>query len=355
MAASESARSNAEPGATPAPKGPAQDPLTQDSSAGEASNDQKPGRAKRVYGWTCNLLATAIVLWAGLTFGRQVLQWWRNDPAPAGFQQEAAAVLGEDALGTPGQPLDLRWGDFTGSLRHVEFTGDRSAARAELRRLCESALPRAGFPTSPPGPAESRLLASLAQRPPNAETPDGWLIYEQAGPIPLVAAVGEPSLEKVADAAVPSEDNESETTGEVAPASRRVVSWGLGIHLAGTRWTLLLLTAQSASPIGEPRRAPQIPPGARRSLSLEAVDGEQVVAFVGHGPGKSWRQFYDQQFSTGAPPRVWRQLGQTWQQRYELSTVLVDVVLSPGERVGELQGLLTIRERPKASSTVENP
>ena len=50
--------------------------------------------AQRISGWTTNGLLTAIVLLAGLGFGRHTLRWWAADASPPG---NPASDLAEDA------------------------------------------------------------------------------------------------------------------------------------------------------------------------------------------------------------------------------------------------------------------
>lgn len=321
-----------------------------------AAADSKRLKAKRVFGWVCNLLATVLVLFAGLVFSKQVLVWWHGDAALAQANREAMAVVGSDALSTPGRPLDLEFGGWPCVLRREEFSGDRSAARAELRRLCEASIARAAMPSEPARPAELRMLAGLKKQTPFAVLPDGWKLYEQDGPMPLVAAVRfetPPASETAAageahptsSPAATSTAKPASGAGEVAPVARRVVSWGIGIHLAGTRWTLLLLTTQAKAPIGDEAWAVLLPPGAKRSLSLAAFDQESIVGFVGRGPREAWQQYYDKQLFPAVTSHAnWQQVGAVWQQRYETSSATIEVVLAPQPGSDEIQGLVTIRK-----------
>lgn len=332
------------------------------STPGESVAESSPHRArlisKRAFGWICNLLATVLVLSAGLMFSKQVLLWWHGDAAAERAKRETMSVMGADAFSTPGIPLDLELGDWPCVLRREEFSGDKPAARAELRRLCQASLAQAALPAAPAGPAEARMLSGLKNLTPFATLPGGWQLYEQDGPVPLVAAVrsetpraSEPfpaaGKEKPASSLdVPSPENSPSEPAEVAPVSRRVVSWGLGIHLAGTRWTLLLLTAQAKPPVGDRGWAVLLPPGAKRSLSLAAFDQESIVAFVGRGPLGLWQQFYDKQLASVATSHLeWRPVGDVWQKRYETASETIEVVLAPRTSTDEIQGLLTIRKK----------
>lgn len=297
--------------------------------------------AKRVFGWTCNLLATVLVLTAALVFTRQVLYWWQGDAAAIRAERETAAVLGSDGVGLSGFPIDMELGSWPCSLKREEFTGDRKTARARLRQLCEASAAEAQIPTSAPGPAEEKMLAGLVGHRPFATLAGGCQLFELDGPVPLVAAV-KPVL--AGSAKSTSTLAPTSQAGQVATSVRRVVSWGLGVHLAGTRWTLLLLTAQTQSPVGDHHWAVLLPPGARRSLSLAAVDRESIVAFVGSGPRESWQQYYDKQLAQAAAPHgAWQLVGDVWQQRYETASTTIEVQLASLAGSDEIQGLLTIR------------
>src|SRR5687768_4459456 len=97
--------------------------------------------ARRIGGWTGNLLATAIVLVASLVIGRQILHWWRED-APADAERSASA----DAELPFQAPRDLRLWTSRGPLSTERVRGDRLAALAAMRRLCSNL-------TIPPPPA----------------------------------------------------------------------------------------------------------------------------------------------------------------------------------------------------------
>lgn len=340
------------------------EPLT---SAPSSPSVDKPGKpaaetpppvfrlfSKQTFGWVCNVLATVLVLTAGLIFAQQVLFWWHGDEAAEKAKRETMAVMGADALATPGMPLDLELGDWPCRLRREEFSGDKPAALAELRRLCQESVAGAAKPVAAAGPAEVRMLAGLTNQKPFAELPGGWQLYEQDGPVPLVAAVHTelPATGKKSPAgkqekpATSSATNAADNAVEVAPVARRVVSWGLGVRLAGTRWTLMLLTAQAKPPIGDRGWAVLLPPGAKRSLSLAAFDQESIVAFAGSGPREAWQQFYDKHLASIATSQLtWRSVGEVWQQRYETATETIEVVLAPQAGTDEIQGLLTIRKK----------
>ena len=336
-----------------------------DKPGKSAAESPSPGFrlfSKRTFGWVCNLLATVLVLSAGLIFSQQVLLWWHGDEAAERAKSETMAVMGADALATPGMPLDLELGDWPCVLRREEFSGDTPAARAELRRLCEASIAQAALPMAAAGPAELRMLAGLKNQKPFAVLPGGWQLYEQDGPVPLVAAVHSDLQAAGENGAVTQQEKPATSSGtnvapkpaEVASVARRVVSWGLGVRLAGTRWTLMLLTTQAKPPFGDRGWGVLLPPGAKRSLSLAAFDQESIVAFVGPGPREAWQQFYDKQLaSVATSQRAWQPVGEVWQQRYETASETIEVVLAPVAGKDEIQGLLTIRKKLTAPTLDE--
>ncbi|HZN34299.1 MAG TPA: hypothetical protein VFB80_10785, partial [Pirellulaceae bacterium] len=86
--------------------------------------------ARRIATWTTNLLATAIVLAAGLAMGWQVLAWWRERP-----EAEAAAALPPEAA-LPAIAESREFWTRGGPLRIERVRGDAAAAQAAMREFC---------------------------------------------------------------------------------------------------------------------------------------------------------------------------------------------------------------------------
>lgn len=143
--------------------------------------------ARRIAGWTANLLATALVLVAGLGVGRQVLVWWyESPPAPA-----AAAATGEQL--PPETPAELKMWTSRGPLTLERVVGDQDAAVAAMKKQCQrlaqgSELPKGVSQERDGGPGEQRFLEKLAKMTPVEQTKELDL-FVPPGDMTMVVAV----------------------------------------------------------------------------------------------------------------------------------------------------------------------
>jgi hypothetical protein len=134
--------------------------------------------ARRIAGWTANLLATALVLVAGLGVGRQVLLWWyESQPAPAAAASEQLP---------PETPGELRMWTSRGLMTLERVVGDKDAALAAMRKRC--ARSPVGPIMQPAGPGEQRFLEKLAKMTPVEQTKELDL-YVPPGDVTMVVAV----------------------------------------------------------------------------------------------------------------------------------------------------------------------
>jgi len=167
--------------------------------------------ARRIVGWTANLLATALVLVAGLAVGRQVLEWWYESPP------EQAAMAGSEQL-PPEMPDELRLWTARGPMSLERVVGDQDAALATMRARC------AGLPIGPVeqpiGPGEQRFLEKLAKTTPVEQTNELDL-YVPSGEVTMVVAVsrGEP----------------------------RIAAWSFALEAEPSRWTCYTFCPAAAS------------------------------------------------------------------------------------------------------------
>jgi hypothetical protein len=144
--------------------------------------------ARRIAGWTANLLATALVLVAGLTVGRQVLVWWNESPA-----QPVAETI--DSSVPPETPGELRLWTTRGPAAISAVVGERAAALTLMREECHrlvaaAAVHQGAFPDRDLGPGEQRFLEKLAKMMPVEQT-EGLSVYEYlpGGDVTMVVAV----------------------------------------------------------------------------------------------------------------------------------------------------------------------
>jgi hypothetical protein len=191
--------------------------------------------ARRISGWTANLLATAIVLVAGLAIGRQVIGWWREGEV-AGRSGIASTADGSSAAtdgtrsvpatldgGTQDVPAslpeELRLSSARGPLEIVHFSGDRFAALARLRTSCralaadrtKSPLPAELVIAPAAGPGEAQWLARLANERPVEQT-EGLDLYQPSGELAMVVAASR-------------------------GPERRIAAWGFALPTGDGQWS----------------------------------------------------------------------------------------------------------------------
>ncbi|MCI0358339.1 MAG: hypothetical protein L0211_07645 [Planctomycetaceae bacterium] len=135
--------------------------------------------ARRIAGWTANLLATALVLVAGLAVGRQVLIWWYESPP-------ARLAAASDQPLPPETSEELRLWTTRGPMSIERVIGDKDAAIAAMRQRCESSP--AATVMQPAGPGEQRFLETLVKLAPVEQTKELDL-YVPPGDVTMVVAV----------------------------------------------------------------------------------------------------------------------------------------------------------------------
>ena len=139
--------------------------------------------ARRIGGWTANLLATAIVVVAGLGLGRQILVWWNEvSPPPAAALEHTDQGLSLDVL-----PADLRLWTTRGPVEISRVHGDRQVVLREMIRKCLS-FDAGKVTLAEPGPGERRFLERLAKLAPVEQTNDLDL-YARDESVTMVVAV----------------------------------------------------------------------------------------------------------------------------------------------------------------------
>jgi len=295
--------------------------------------------AKRLSGWAANLLATAVVLAAGLTFGRQVLLWWRDGGPPPDVN-----VVGSPRMGELTSPHRLEFGGAPLVFQRETLTGDRRAALERLVANCRALAEAQPRPVGEAGPAQRALVQRLAQQPPVFEG-DGFNIHQIPRPLPMAAAL---------------------STGDAPNGSaphRRVVSWAVAMPVATEPveqqagasppgdWTLFSWSAGEGLRAA-PAIAPPLPPGGQQTLLVSAEDGSALAAFHCAGSPRDVMNFFDDHFarrSEGAPWRAtvpWREAQGVWHARFEQArSGSVDVQLAI-DADGAVSGLLTMSTPP---------
>ncbi len=312
-------------------------------STGTGSSDIKPvgfGRlARRITACSGNFLAACVILILGFTFGRQVLQWWRNDPGSASVTRDGSLNAWQPPA-DPTLPHLLEFGDLPIQLTRQVFVGDQEAALEQLRRTCRKAAVRSHVSKRTALPASDRLLHRLNKLKP-VEQGKGWKIYQTGGPVLMVLAVRTVAADK---------------GGQAGSAhAESVVSWGLGLRQIASiegkaaaranRWTLLTGAADCPNADSRSDLVGLIPPGSHRTLAVRFAGGGALIGFRGPTSLENWKRFFDQQGWLRRVP--WLQMEGGWVARYQRSgSETCDVVLT-AETDGLGSGILTITPETK--------
>ncbi len=177
--------------------------------------------ARRIGGWTTNLLATAIILVGGLAMGWQVLAWWR-DEGGAPVEKELAAQLD----GLPQLAEGREFWTKNGPLKVERVRGNAAEAARAMREFCRgvSVMTAEGVP----GPGETKFVAQLRQQAPLEETGD-LALYQPPGQRSMVVAVGR--------------------------TSGRIVGWSFALPAEEGVWTLYHFRPMAAETRGAERIA----------------------------------------------------------------------------------------------------
>lgn len=248
----------------------------------------------RVSSWTSRLIVSALILVAGLGFGRQVLRWWADDaPAASTFESESVSPGG---LGDLGVLHGLEFGSSDWTMSRQTVSGDRQMAVRKLGELCRALAPASRLPKAPAGAEEKRYAASLATLKPAAEEPGQWRLY-MTGDLPPVAIVTRPQA-----------DAREEVAGSpVAASADRVVTWAIAVPERTDLWTLYAFAAGGTTAITATTPGLPMPEDARRTLAIHTAEGGAVVAFRGSSSLESWRSFFEERLAVAGwePAGAW--------------------------------------------------
>jgi hypothetical protein len=303
--------------------------------------------ARRISSWTTNCVLSALILVAGLAFGRQVLDWWATDQT--GTPEPPPQLAMTDGLGDPTRGHRLQFADAPWAMGRETVVGALEDVAKTLQASCRELTVASDPPNDAPGPSEARFLASLVGESPVAEEPGQWQVYQVEAGFPMVAGV------RTASGGSAQGDGE-----QVAQKTRRVVTWGLAVPAADQAWTLYTFyPANTATgPTADFAEVP-LPPDSRKTVSIRAVGGGTMVAFGGPPEPTAWKAFFDRWFQERRWTTVgsWKRSGSTWHLRYartaDRRTEMIDVQFGPDGR-GRLAGLLMIAPADSTSTESEN-
>lgn len=269
-----------------------------------ATSPPDPGRAnagqdfnslaRRIAGWTNNGLATALILVAGLTFGRQVLVWWRAEPAPPAARSAVPPEL-EDGL------KQLHFGTLAGAIQTRTVRGSRDDVFAALRDLCRPSDRPGASAGSQATDAERTLLSTLAGKQP-AESGDGWRIDQLPQGLPLV----------ICSTTVERDSSRSRSTGERPgngmnsvlrlPLDLRIISIGLAVPAADDQWWAYAFRLKGESRAASDSEPFPLPADSIRGLTLTQPDGTVLATFRGQATPAAW----EEHFRTRPPEALWQ-------------------------------------------------
>jgi hypothetical protein len=305
--------------------------MTAESESRRRGQHNAPSVARRISGWTSNLLATGIVLVAALGLGRQLVVWWGVD-SDAQVGAPPAAI----PLGSP--PEELQFGDSGHFVERQSLRGARDAALEAMRAACRRIARSQQWPSESPGENESAFLQRMAERGP-AESGVGWQLHQFDGQFPIVVGIG-----------IRLQSEASTTSAEGAPvakqpeALRRVLAWSLATPSGEGQWTIYTWRAGGSRSPTSPLAEIPLPPQSRRTLTLRSKE-ESVIGLAGSAPLEAWKRHFDNLArERGWPAEPWRLGGTSWHTRYfdPQASQAIDVQLSEPTQ-GRLVGMVIVQ------------
>ena len=239
--------------------------------------------ARRLAGWTSNLLVSAVVLVVGLTFGRLLTSWWAWEGQAGASSALPYRLTDSGTLGDAESPHHVEFGNLPVRLGRQIVVGDTQTVLAALRDRCRVAAELGGQVPRVPGPEETKMLQGMVDQAPVEQLPGKWRMYQLERPIPLVA---------VTDATSLAAGHEGRSLGQV-------LCWGLAFPAGAglNHWTLL-----TVSPTGGSSRSPTdpltmvLPAGAQRQMQVQNEDGGGMLLFGGAGVAEAWWSVIDDWF-----------------------------------------------------------
>jgi len=306
--------------------------------------------SRKVARWATNLLASGLVLIAGLAAGREVLLAWRSSPevatlsAPIDTGDEPPVWNFDEGV------LDLRFGAMPLLVRRQAFSGDQLGALEVLRRhtaaLAQEILPRASQTTKPlDDEAARKLLTRTATMTPVAGEPGRWALYEWQSPLPANMVVADRPTRILAwGLALPAARAAAES------GSWSLFSWAEVAAEHPSTSTESGKSGQAGDGAGESEE-PYRPSGTTLGMSIEAPDGAALATFQARG-GTAWiEQRYDQwSHRVGAKVELaWRSTGSMREARFRLPTGSSVLVQLDGRNRELVQGIVTRWPRPEAT------
>jgi len=255
--------------------------MTDSSLPTRKTENSQPSLGKRLFSRINDVLAICIVLFAGISMGDSVIQWWNRSPEEAHqprLQAAADDITPPDFL--DGSPVRIDAGNLNVQMERSTFRGSQDEVHQQMvERLARIAMQQSSL-LEPPSKAELSLLGVVRNLEP-IWSGDAVAVYHQAGPLGAYVAVRENSADQ---------RNAGQYSGP------RVVSWGFVVAEGDSRWTVWLLLPR----VGQGRFAETadwrdvLPEGAMCDLGLHARDGQLMLTYSGTGDLTRWKQEFEQ-------------------------------------------------------------
>jgi hypothetical protein len=306
----------------------------------QASNDRRA--------WIGNLCVAGVLTGACIAFGCQFLDWWGRAAYSPEERYRDVDLSGDHQVTAPSLPTM----EAPFVYERLAVWGERPLLGETMRRLCRSkaevVLPELSASQAmlpPAGLAEIRLLKVMANSSAIETRPGEWIMYEHAGPIPLIVVVGLP-----ADAPLSSATDELrgpyENTFEDSQSQQlpRVICWAVGLaggdnepgRFAGPLppapelWSVLLCSRDAFNPpMMGITMLPDLPSDIHRSMTLSLRGNGCLVSVKGVGGVKQWIRRFDDwnREREGSRMSPWEEVSGVWHVRYIEPTRQVDVNL----------------------------
>jgi hypothetical protein len=290
-----------------------------------------PPLARRLTRRAVDLFVVAFLVMVGLSVGRQLIDWWRTDPAEMTPDLSSLNAVDLDWSRTP---VTLQFGNAPTSLERIPFHGGRKQLEEELTRIGQSIVTTTDPSASPVDDAELGWLAALSEAPPVFWDSTRGNVYRRHEPLPSFVAT------RYAETVEGAAQQDTGSNGQ------RIVGWGLAFPSAPDDWTIYVFHPNSAKPAlpdsTQPQRQPvreaALPDGARNITTLRGSDGCVWQVFEGRGELARWVQHFDEQYGTNA--RLSRVVGtQTAGMKYRRDRTVADVQIRT-EPDGRLTGVI---------------
>ncbi len=206
-----------------------------------------------------DLVVIAWVAAVGLTTGRQLVDWWREDLAAV---PQPVRDAGED---WSRRPVDIQVGPRGLPLHRSPYVGSHAAVEQKLMQLVQSRLKDAAPLTGPMDDAERAFLERLKSELPIVPDHGEGTLYQWPAPFPGV--VGTRPIDQ----------------------QERIIAHGFAVPAGKDQWTLFVMTAAAKkSDVPDP-----LPPGAKPLLSWTDESGRRISTYRGPGVLSEWVAYWE--------------------------------------------------------------